>query len=95
MDIKHISINGGIYFDVNTKQQNKLNPMLSPMFRITTNRCNTCACYTDKIIFNATICEMQCEQCFNDWSKCYILSEEDYKRQAYNAECVEKLLTKD
>lgn len=92
--MKHIALNGGIYFHVDTEQQKKLKPLLRPILR-TTDACHTCACYTDKIVFNATISEMQCLNCFEDWSRGYNLSKEDYKRQAYTAESVERILNKD
>ena len=95
MIIKRIASNGGIYFDVDTEQQKKLRPMLRLIFRITIDICHTCACRTDKIVFNATISEMQCIDCFNDWTKHYILSEEDYKRQAYNADAANSLLSEE
>lgn len=95
MIIKRIASNGGIYFDVDTEQQKKLRPMLRPMFRTTINACHTCGCCTNKIVFNATISEMQCIDCFNDWTKHYILSEEDYKRQAYNADGANMLLSEE
>jgi hypothetical protein len=93
--MKHIALNGGIYFHVDTEQQKKLKPLLRPILRTTTDACHTCACYTDKIVFNATISEMQCLDCFKDWSRGYNLSKEDYKRQAYTAESVERILNKD
>lgn len=96
MNIKHIADNGGIYFNVDTEQQQKkLRPMLRPIVRQMTNMCHTCTAISDKLIFNATISEIQCEECFHDWEKCYILSQEDYKCQAYNAESAERLLTKE
>lgn len=93
--MKHIALNGGIYFHVDTEQQKKLRPILRPAFRHTINACHTCACYTDKIVFNATISEMQCLDCFEDWSRGYNLSKEDYKRQAYTAESVKRILNKE
>lgn len=95
MIIKRIAINGGIYFDVNVEQQKKLIPLLRPIFR-TINTCNTCACNcnTNTIVFNVTLFEMQCLDCFEDWSRGYNLSKEDYKRQAYTVESVEHILNK-
>lgn len=95
MVIKHIASNGGIYFNVDTEQQKILNPLLRPILRNPINACHTCACYSDKIIFNATIFEMQCIDCFEDWQKHYNLTKEDYKRQAYTAESVKRILNKE
>ena len=96
MNMKHIAANGGIYFNVDTEQQQKkLRSMLRPIVRQMTNMCHTCTCMSDKLIFNATISEIQCEECFHDWEKCYILSQEDYKCQAHNAENAERLLNEE
>jgi hypothetical protein len=97
MNMKHIALNGGIYFHVTPEEQIALRPLMRPIFRNGTGVCHSCACCCNDndIIFNATISEMQCLDCFEDWSRGYNLSKEDYKRQAYNAESAERILNKD
>lgn len=94
MIIKHIAMNGGVYYNVTPAQQRDLHSLIRPAFRNTVGVCHTCDanCDGNSIIFNCTISEMQCVDCFNDWQKHYTLSKEDYKRQAYTAESVYKIL---
>ena len=93
--MKHIAINGGIYFEVDTEQQKKLRPLLRSILKRMISTCHTCTSMSDKLVFNATISELQCIDCFHDWEHCYVLTSEDYKCQAYTAERAEQLLNEE